>query len=342
MRKPVVLITGANGEMGHGLIHRLAASGHEDILAVDLHPLDESLASRCRATFEGNILDRLLMERIVSEYEVREIYHLAALLSTRAEFTPETAHEVNVQGTLGLLQLALEQSSWRGETVKFLFPSSIAVYGLPDLETKARAGRVKEYEWNAPTTMYGCNKLYCENLGRYFSRYYRQLASGQDHRAVDFRSIRFPGLVSATTLPSGGTSDFGPEMLHAAAKGAPYPCFVREDAVIPFMAMPDAVDAMIRLAGADRGSLEHTVFNITSFSITAGEFRERVLRAFPGSSITFDPDHQRQAIVDTWPVDVDDSWARKEWGFHPAYGLDRAFEEYLVPEIRRRYAAPGA
>lgn len=337
MRKPVVLITGANGEMGHGLIERMTEMGREDVLAVDLQPLDPELARRCRATFVGNILDRQLIERIVSEYEVTTIYHLAALLSTRAEFTPETAHQVNVEGTLGLLQLALEQSSWRGDTVRFLFPSSIAAYGLPDLETKARAGKVREHEWTSPTTMYGCNKLYCENLGRYYSRFYRQLAAEADKRSVDFRSIRFPGLISAFTLPSGGTSDYGPEMLHAAAQGTPYPCFVREDTIIPFMAMPDAVDALLKLAEADVARLKHVVFNIGAFSLTAGEFRARVLRAFPGADITFQPDLKRQGIVDSWPADVDDAAARREWDWAPAYDLDRAFEEYLIPNIHARY-----
>lgn len=337
MRKPVVLVTGANGEMGHGLIERLAELGHQDILAVDLQPLDEDLTRHCKATFVGSILDQHLMERIVSQYEVREIYHLAALLSTRAEFTPETAHEVNVEGTLALLKLALEQSSWRGETVKFLFPSSIAVYGLPDLPTKQRAGRVKEYEWTAPTTMYGCNKLYCENLGRYFSRFYRQLATGDDQRAVDFRSIRFPGIISADTLPSGGTSDFGPEMLHAAAKGDPYACFVREDTVIPFMAMPDAVGALLQLAQAQQSTLKHSVYNITSFSLSAAQFRNKVLEAFPNANITFEPDQQRQEIVDTWPEDVDDRAAERDWGWKPAFDLERAFDGYLVPRIKARY-----
>ena len=338
MRKPVVLITGAGGEVGHGLIENLSDNGHEDILALDLHSIEDPLAERCRATFVGDILDRHLMERIVSQYEVREIYHLAALLSTRAEFTPETAHQVNVEGTLGLLQLALEQSSWRGETVKFLFPSSIAVYGLPNLETKARAGEVKEYEWTAPTTMYGCNKLYCENLGRYFAHYYRQLASEPDGRSVDFRSLRFPGLISAQTVPSGGTSDFGPEMLHAAAKGEPYVCFVREDTQIPFMAMPDAIGALLQLSAAPRERLVHTVFNINAFALTAGEFRERVIRYFPDAKITFEPDQARQGIVDTWPAEVDDNFARDEWNWLPKYDIDRAFEEYLIPQIRSRYA----
>ncbi len=338
VRKPVVLITGANGEIGHGLIERMAADGKKDVLAIDLLPLDDTLRSYCHDAFVGSILDSHLSERIVSQYEVVEIYHLAALLSTRAEFTPETAHQVNVEGTLGLLQLALEQSSWRGEAVKFLFPSSIAVYGLPDSKTKKRAGRVKEHEWIAPTTMYGCNKLYCEALGRYFSRYYRQLASEPDQRTVDFRSIRFPGLISAVTLPSGGTSDFAPEMLHAAAKGEPYACFVREDTQIPFMAMPDAVDAILSLTEAPRESLRHSVYNIGSFALTAGELAATVRKHYAGADISFAPDLKRQGIVDTWPMDVNDDAAREDWGFSPRYDLDRAFTEYLVPAMRERYA----
>jgi threonine 3-dehydrogenase len=341
VRKPVVLITGANGEVGHGLIQELAHDGHEDILAMDLDPVDESLVGLCRATFVGNILDRHLMERIVSEYEVREIYHLAALLSTRAEYTPETAHQVNVEGTMGLLQLAMEQSSWRGEPVKFLYPSSIAVYGLPDLATKERAGKVKEYEWTNPTTMYGCNKLYTENLGRYFAQHYRQLAAELDSRRVDFRCLRYPGIISAATIPTGGTSDFAPEMVHAGANGEPYACFVREDTIIPFMVMPDAIRAILRLAAADAEQLKRRVYNVTSFSLTAGDIRNRVVKAFPDADITFEPDLKRQAIVDTWPLDVDDGPARREWNWQPAYDADRAFDEYLVPEIRKRYHKTG-
>lgn len=339
MRKKAILITGANGEMGHGLITRLSDEGHGELLALDLREIDAELARRCRATFVGDILDRNLMKRIVSEYEVHEIYHLAALLSTRAEHTPGIAHKVNVEATLDLLQLAMEQSSWRGEAVRFLFPSSIAVYGMRDLETKARYPKVKEWEWNAPTTMYGCNKLYCENLGRYFSRYNRQLAAAPSGPTVDFRSLRFPGLVSATTIPSGGTSDYGPEMLHAAAQSEPYACFVREDTIIPFMAMPDAIDALLSLAGTPVERLTRSVYNIGSFSLTAAQFRDQVVRAFPDAQISFDPDRRRQGIVDTWPIDVDDSEARQEWGWNPQYGLERTFEEYLVPGVRAHYGS---
>src|SRR6185295_16941446 len=115
---------------------------------------------------------------------------------------------------------------------------------------KTAAGRVKETDWNFPTTMYGCNKLYCEHLGRYYAMHYRQLAAERIPSGVDFRSIRFPGLISAFTVPAGGTSDYAPEMIHAAAQGKPYACFVTEDARLPFMAMPDAIKALVKLAEA--------------------------------------------------------------------------------------------
>ena len=243
-------------------------------------------------------MDRSLLSRLVSEYELDTIYHLAALLSTRSEFTPEAAHNVNVEGTLGLLNLAAEQSDWRDEPVKFIFPSSIAAYGLPDLETKAAYTRVREWEWNNPRTMYGCNKLYCEQLGIYYSKYYRQLAADLPVM-LDFRCLRFPGLISAFTVPSGGTSDYGPEMLHYAAQKKPYACFVREDVRIPFMVMPDAVKSLLLLTKASKSTLKHSVYNVTSFSLSAAEFRDWVLKFFPDAQITFQPDVKRQTIVDS-------------------------------------------
>ncbi|MFO0838189.1 MAG: NAD-dependent epimerase/dehydratase family protein [Phycisphaerae bacterium] len=337
MRKPVVLITGANGEIGHGLIERLGNGREEQVIALDLKPLDERLRQFCLAWLVGDILDQNLLQRLVSEYEIHAIYHLAALLSTRAEYTPDTAHRVNVEGTLNLLKLAHEQARWHGTPVKFLFPSSIAVYGLPDRRTKSEAGRVRETEWNFPTTMYGCNKLYCEQLGRYFTLHYRQLAAERSASGVDFRSLRFPGLISAVTMPTGGTSDYAPEMIHAAAQGKPYACFVDEDARLPFMAMPDAIAALVNLASVSAERLSQRSYNVGSFSISAREVRERVVRAFPDAKIAFKVDAPRLAIVDTWPADVDDTPARREWGWAPAYDANRAFDEYLIPTIGRYY-----
>jgi threonine 3-dehydrogenase len=335
MRKKVSLITGAAGEIGNALIHQLAETSSNDLVSIDLQPLPEDLQSKTNH-IQGDILDTGLLSRLVSEYEIDTIFHLAALLSTRSEFKPEAAHRVNVEGTLTLLQLAAEQSDWRGKPVRFIFPSSIAAYGIPDLETKKTYTRVREWEWNYPQTMYGCNKLYCERLGIYYSKYYRQLAVERPIM-LDFRSLRFPGLISAHTAPTGGTSDYGPEMLHAAAKGEPYDCFVREDVCIPFMAMPDAVKSLLMLTNAPKETLGRLVYNVTSFSLTAGQFKNLVIRSFPEAEISFVPDLARQNIVDSWPADLDDSAARRDWGWFPDYDTDLCFLDYLVPNIRNRY-----
>jgi nucleoside-diphosphate-sugar epimerase len=339
MRKHVTLITGASGEIGHGLIEQLTADGRTSIITIDLQPLAPELASKVAKEYQGSILENHLLERILSEYLVDTVYHLAAILSTRAEFTPVTGHQVNVEGTLKLLDFAQAQGESHGRPVAFLYPSSIAAYGLPDLESKEKAGAVREHEWNHPTTMYGCNKLYCEHLGRYYARHYKQLAAETLSGKVDFRAIRFPGLISAITVPSGGTSDFAPEMIHAAARGESYACFVRPDTRIPFMTMPDAVDALVQLGRAERSSLSLTTYNITAFNPSAEEIRQLVLSGFPNAEITFEPDLKRQAIVDSWPGAVDDSAARHDWSFEPRYGLEAGFADYLIPRIRDRYSS---
>jgi len=335
MRKKVTLVTGAAGEVGTSLVQKLAETSPRTVLTLDLSSLPSTSATG-HVHVQGDILDTSLLSRLVAEYEIECIFHLAALLSTRSEFTPEQAHRVNVEGTLDLLRLASEQSQWRGEPVQFIFPSSIAVYGLPTPEAKSRYSRVREWEWTNPTTMYGCNKLYCELLGSYLSQHYKQL-SAEKPVMIDFRSLRFPGLISAFTLPSGGTSDYAPEMVHAAAKGEPYRCFVAPEVQIPFMAMPDAIHALLRLAAAPKESLTRLVYNVTSFSLTAAEVRDLVLSAFPDARIEFAPDKKRQAIVDTWPADLDDTAAHRDWKWEPEYDAERAFQEYLVPNIRKRY-----
>src|SRR5436190_14713262 len=190
-RKLSVLITGASGEMGHGLITRLAALDPErPIITLDLNPLPADLAPKVLNQSSGSILDRELLERINAEFEVDHVYHLAALLSTRSEFSPALAHKVNVEGALNMFEFAQREGESHGRPVVFFYPSSIAAYGLPNLETKAAAGRVKEDDFLMPTTMYGANKLYCEHLGRYYGRHYRQLAAEKVGK-VDFRCIRF-------------------------------------------------------------------------------------------------------------------------------------------------------
>ncbi len=337
-RDVATLVTGAGGEVGHGLMAALHAAGRKDIIAIDIRALDDRQRALCREAYVGDICETALLGRLQSMYEITEVYHLAALLSTRTEFVPEAAHAVNVGGMFNLLRLAADQARSHGKRVRFMFPSSIAVYGLGYLKTKKRAGAIGEDQYLQPTTMYGCNKVYCESLGRYYARHYRQLAQDRMDHILDFRCIRFPGLISAETVPCGGTSDYAAQMIHAAAEGKPYACFVRPDTRMAFMTMPDAIEAFLGLAGADAGHLSRCVYNVTSFNPSAAEFADLVREHFPAARISFEPDPQRQAIVDSWPVDVDDTAARTDWGYSPKHDLRSAFEQYLVPNVTARYA----
>jgi len=185
--------------------------------------------------------------------------------------------------------------------------------------------------------MYCCNKLYCEHLGRYYANHYRQLAADAGGTTIDFRCIRFPGLISSVTIPTGGTSDYGPEMLHAAAQGNTYACFVRPDTRLPFMAMPDAIKSLLQLEAAPRENLSQLIYNVTSFCPSAQEIYDLVMQAFPEADISFQPHANRQKIVDSWPADIDDTKACRDWGWVPDYDQERAFQEYLIPAIRERY-----
>ena len=335
MRQKATLITGAAGEVGQALVERIAEQNNTHVISMDIKPLPPELDAKVHHIV-GDILDQSLFDRLVSEYDITHIYHLAALLSTSAEYAPMLAHNVNVGGTMRLLQLAAEQSEWKREPVIFIFPSSVAAFGMDSLKNKAANPRPKEWEWNNPITMYGCNKLYGETLGIYYSNHYKQLAEDEP-TMLDFRCVRFPGLISAFTVPSGGTSDYGPEMLHAAAQGKAYESFVREDAAISFMAMPDAVTSLVQLASTPREKLTQQIYNITAFSLSAEEFAGYVKKHFPDAQISYKPDVNRQRIIDSWPIDMNDDAARRDWGWNPDYDAERAFADYLVPNIRERY-----
>lgn len=324
MQQGITLITGANGEIGQALLRALDT---DRILALDLNPLDPGLAGYFLEFVQGDILDRDLLNRLSREFEITRIFHLAAILSTKAEGDPVLAHRVNVEGTANLLNLALAQGKQHASPVQFLFPSSIAVYGLPNLEAKRARGPVGESDELRPSSVYGAGKLYCERLGAHIER--------QSSGLLDFRSLRFPGLISAETLPTGGTTDYGPEMLHCAAEGIAYSCFVRPDTVLPFLVMPDAIRALQELSHSP--SLPEQVYNVTGFSPSAQELRESVMKYFPSAEVSFEPDPIRQAIVDTWPGQIDDRAAKHDWGWSPEYNLQRAFAAYLVPAVTERY-----
>ncbi|MDA0975477.1 MAG: NAD-dependent epimerase/dehydratase family protein [Planctomycetota bacterium] len=334
----LVIVTGAGGEMGHALVPWLLRQGKR-VVAMDLRPPPTPWPDGVVAA-TGDVRDRSFvasMADLHGDRPVEAVFHLAAVLSTAAERNPELAHEVNVLGTMNLLSLAAERGT-PDRPPLFLLPSSIAVYGFDSLEAKRAAGPIDEDGHLAARTIYGLGKLAAEELGRYYATFFRQLDVGGARSAVDFRSIRFPGILSADTVPSGGTSDYGPEMLHAAAKGEIYRCFVRPDSRIPFMTMPDAIRAIEALAAAPAAALSRRVYNVGAFAPSAEEIAGFVATHLPEARIDYAPDAARQAIVDSWPEAVDDGAARRDWGWSPRHDAAGAFAEYLAPRVIARYA----
>jgi threonine 3-dehydrogenase len=336
-RTTAILVTGAGGEMGHDLIRAIARSEENvAIVGFDLRPLDNHIAQYCAETVVGDVQNLELLQSITDRYSFGRIYHLAAMLSSSAERAPGRAYDVNVGGTMNLLHLAVDERDATGRSPMVLFPSTIAVYGHPTLEDKQSAGPVREHEHLEPRTMYGCNKLAAEHLGRYYTNHHRQFDEGPTG-SIDFRAIRFPGLISAETLPTGGTTDYGPEMLHAAARNQVYDCFVREDARLPFMTMPEAIDSIVRISSAPRSALSRSAYNVRSFAPSAAEIHEALRAHYPALAVGFKPNPGRQMIVDGWPGDTDDRAAREDWGWSPAHSLESALESYLIPGVKVHY-----
>ena len=331
-----ILITGASGEIGGSLIEHFSKSTDNQIVALDLNEPAPELRSRCKAFIKGSIVDAAALKELESRFVFDKVFHLAGILSSGGEKNPALAHHVNVEGTFNLLTLARNHTVKRGAPVVFLFPSTLAIYGMGSLEEKRNAGCITEKQYEHAITMYGINKLYCERLGTYFAENYQLLGGGNEPK-IDFRSIRLPGVISTDSVPTGGTSDYGPEMIHYAAQGKPYECFVRPDAQLPFMVMPDALQSLIKLADAPAHKLTQRVYNVTSFSVTADDIRAETLRRFPKAQISYKPTLERQRIVDSWPADISDSAARRDWGWQPAYDRRRAFDEYIIPNITKRY-----
>lgn len=337
-RKHAVLITGAAGEVGHGIINALTqnrSNTNDSAIIIALDPKSLRDLNAPHKSVSGSILDNDLLSQLSAEYHFTTIFHLAAILSTGGEKDPRAAHHINVNGSLQLLELANRQSIETQVATRFIFPSTIAIYGRP---IDQAAKKINETECLEPITMYGANKLYVENLGRYFSKYIGFTEDEARATHLDFRAIRLPGLVSADTLPTGGTSDYGAEMLHAAAQGKPYCCFVPAQARLPFMTMPDAVRALIELSRADRSSLTRSVYNIAAFSASAAELADQTKLHFAQAEITYSPHPKRSSVVASWPQDLDDSAAAKDWGWRAKYDLKSAYSEYLVPAVKQRYA----
>lgn len=325
---PVTLVTGSAGEIGNALTRRLLREHGDPVVTVDLRPMDSG-GPLHREHLQGDILDTALWEAFLARYRPTLIFHLAAILSTRAESVPVLAHRVNADGAARLLSLAANTATPE-EPVRFVFPSSIAVYGLGSQQVKEAAPPIQEDHHLDPATLYGAQKLYVERLGSTVER----LGGG-----LDFRAVRLPGLISSDTLPQGGTSDWAPELIHAAARGEPYACFVRPEARLPFCAMPDAVEGVLRLAFREKARLTRTAYNLGGASLSAAEIIARVGRDFPDVEVLFELDEARDRIVASWPAAVDDSAARRDFLFNPHHDRETLFSRYLIPGIRRRYEA---
>lgn len=329
-----ILITGAAGEVGYELISFLS-NPSSNLITLDLKKLPTKLNRLVVKHHKGSILNATLINKIINHYRIDTIFHLAAILSASAEKNPDAAHKVNVQGTYTLLSESFKYAQKRKKGIKFMFPSSIAVYGMPSLQAKKTNTKIKEDNFLNPITIYGVNKLYCENLGIYFSKYYNLFDKRKKYK-LDFRCVRYPGLISSNTMPTGGTSDYAPEMLHHACRGKPYKCFVRPDSEIPFMAMPDAVNAIIKLSKAPSSKLTKSVYNVSGFSATADQIKIIIENSFPKAKITYKINKERQKIIDSWPADINDSSARKDWGWKPKFNFEETFLNYLIPSLNKR------
>jgi threonine 3-dehydrogenase len=311
-----ILLTGAGGQIGHDLIGALIAQGH-DVIATDLAPRPPSHAHAGGSDWQRlDVTDAGATQHLFTDVRPDLVVHLAAILSARGEQDPQLAYEVNQTGTWNVLEAAR-----RAKVKRLVFTSSIAVFGpppsgpLPDPTPDDVALH--------PTTMYGVTKVAGELLCEYYRKRYD----------IDCRGVRFPGLISAA-MPGGGSSDYALFMYVDGVRKGGYEAFARADTRIPLMYMPDGVRALLELALADRGRLTRCIYNIAAFSPRADEIAASAARAIEGAKFTFNPDPVRQGILDSWPKSLDDTAARKDWGWAPRYDLDGMTAD-LVPRIRR-------
>ena len=323
MDKSAIIITGSSGEIGKNLINYFTLKRKSKIICIDLNNLDETQDNL--KFIRGDILDANLLDSLCNKYNIKEIYHLAAILSSKAELHPALAYKVNVIGTMNMLEIALHQYFKYNTRIKFFFPSSIAVHGY----TKPTNDKISENMFCNPKTVYGQHKLFCENLGIAYDNYGNYLNS-----KIDFRSIRFPGIISANSVPSGGTSDYIPEMIHKGLKGSDYECFVNEDSLLPFIVMPDAINAIINLMNMNKKKLSRNVYSITAFSPSIKEVYNKINNLNASFKLTYKINQMRQSIINTWPRFIDDTQSKKDWDWQPKYNLDDAFSKYLIPSLR--------
>ncbi len=293
-----ILVIGANGQIGTVLTQTLQQKyGVEQVISSDLAAKPHN-ASGIFETLD--VLDATRLGEIIRQYDVRCVYHLAAILSATGEQHPQWAWNVNMGGLFNVLEAAREYR------LRVFFPSSIASFGPHALrENTPQHGPLE------PTTVYGISKV----AGELWCQYYH-LRYG-----VDVRSLRYPGIISYQSLPGGGTTDYAVDIFHKAVKGEPFTCFLQADTCLPMMYMADAIRATLMLMDAPNEQIRiRTSYNLAGMSFTPAELAAEIQKHYPNFEVQYQPDF-RQAIADSWPKSLDDSDARQDWGWQPEYDL---------------------
>jgi nucleoside-diphosphate-sugar epimerase len=304
-----ILVTGATGQIGSELVPELRKIYGNNNVIVGVHSRPPPGDLTRGPTEKVDVADKQSIEEAVTKYDVDTIYHMAAILSAAGEKDPWLAWKVNMDGTYNVLETAREHN-----LVRIFCPSSIAAFGPETPRDNTPQETVLR-----PRTMYGLTKVAGELLCNYYFNKF----------GLDVRGVRYPGIISNKTLPGGGTTDYAVEIFYEAIKNGKYQCFLREDSTLPMMYMPDCIKATVDLMNADLKKLKHhTDFNLAAMSFSPKEISDEIKQHLPKFTITYKPDH-RQAIADSWPKSIDDSTARKEWGWKPSYDLKTMVKDML-------------
>lgn len=304
-----ILVIGAGGQIGTELVLELAKRfGKNSVIPTDIKDECPKLL-RSYGYKKLNILDKEALEELVLNESVTDIYLLAALLSATAEKDPKFAWQLNMDGLFNVLDLAKDK-----KIEKVFWPSSIAVFGSSTPNENTPQQTVME-----PSTVYGISKQAGEQWCAYYHAKY----------GVDVRSIRYPGLISYSSLPGGGTTDYAVDIFYHAKEKGIYTCFLSEDTALPMMYMEDAIRATIELMEAPEGNIKtRTSYNLAGVSFTPKELAETIKERIPSFGIDYAPDY-RQAIASSWPKSIDDQVAKKEWGWQERYNLNKIVDVML-------------
>jgi len=318
-----ILITGFNGEIGRQTLHSLYKR-NIPIIALDIN--DSDIKYDNVMFIKDSILNQDVIKSIFDDFNIIEIYHFAALLSQSANDNPELANKVNEEGSKVIINTAMRYAQTNKSFIKIFFPSSIAVYGPRKLKN------AKELDIMKPQTIYGCNKLAIEQYGTNKHEESLKLGFG-----IDFRCLRFPGIISPYTIPFGGTTDFAPQMLHAACNNESFICKVNPTTILPFLGIENAVKAIVDIMSAKNIDSNLRSFNVQEMTLSPKEIIKLLKKEFPNFIVDYKVDSKFQSIADTWPENLNCDQASEKWNFINKQNNDVTFEEYLIPEIKRHY-----